>query len=548
MTLEMKKLATYKDVARLVLKYGRSDELDHQHFASEFQLDEQVEPSEDAVEFAKDLESLGPTFIKLGQILSNRGDLLPPSWLSALEKLQDDVEPFAFETVKETIETEVGVRISKLFDEFDETPMATASLGQVHLATLRNSDTRVAVKVQRPNIREQIMRETEVIASIAEFLEKHTEVGKQTEPTRMVEQFRKSILAELNYQQEAANLDRLRNNLKKFEQLTVPKPHPDFCTGKVLVMDYIDGTKITDIPKIALIDLDGKALAEELFSAYLQQILLDGFFHADPHPGNLLLTKEGKIALIDLGMTGAVPDRIKDQLLQLLAAISEGRSSDAASITMKIGTPREHFDLQGCREAITEIVENYQGLDVGDIYVGQLVMEITQACGKNGLRIPDVMFMLGKMLLNLDGVGNILDRHFTPNDTIRDYTTTIARKRMREELTAGSLVPFIIEIKELVSKTPERLNTLIERISTNQMELKIDAIDEPLLLKGLYQVANRITTGLIIAAMIIGAAMLMNIETSFTLLGYPGLAILLFLTAAIGGTVLVVNIFLTERK
>lgn len=543
-----KKLATYKDAARLILKYGRNDELHQSNLSAEFKVDENIEPSDDAESFAKDLENLGPTFIKLGQLLSTRADLLPPEWLTALAKLQDDVEPFPYEQVQEIIESELGARVSKLFDHIDEEPMAAASLGQVHLATMRNSETRVAVKVQRPDIREQILREIDVIESIAEFIEDHTQIGKETEPTRMVAQFKKSILAELNYMQEAANLTRLGDNLGSMKLLTVPRAHQDYCSTKVLTMDYIDGTKITDISGVLLTELDGEKLAEALFSGYLKQILLDGFFHADPHPGNLLLTRDGRIALIDLGMTGAVPDRLKDQLLQLLAAISEGRSSDAADVTVKIGSPREHFNSDGCKEAITHIVEDYKGLEVAKIKIGQLVMEITQACGKHGLRIPDSMFMLGKMLLNLDGVSDILDKHFDPEESIRSHTSSIARKRMREELTAGSMIPIVMEIKELFSKTPERINGVLERLSTNQLKFKVDTIDEDLLLKGFHQVANRITTGLILSAMIIGAAMLMNIETSFKLFGYPGLAILFFLAAAIGSIMLLINIFIIERK
>lgn len=545
-SLKPSNLATYKDVAILFLKHGRNAQHEREKLSDQFGVNKKVEPTDDAEAFVNDLEKLGPTFIKIGQLLSTRTDLLPASWLAALQRLQDDVEPFPYEDVHEIVESELGVRISKAFHEFSEKPLATASLGQVHRATLRDCRTQVAVKVQRPGAREKVLNELGSIAEVAEFFDKHTEFGRQYEPARIVAQFRRSIIRELNYLDEAANLSRLRENLKSKSEIVVPRTYLDFCSGKVLTMEYIQGTKITDLSGVVHTDLDGSALAETLFSSYLKQVLIDGFFHADPHPGNLLLTAEHKIALLDLGMIGVVQDSLKDHLLQLLAAVAEGNSSRAADVAQRIGTPRDDYDEAACSREIRHIVEDRQGATVSDMKIGKLVIEVTQACASHGLSLPDEMYMLGKMLMNLDLIAKTLDPDFDPDASIRKHSSALMNRRIKDELTMGNIVHLLTDVKELVTTTPQRLNDFFRSLAGNTLRVKVDAIDEELLLSGFQQVANRITTGLILSALIIGAAMLMNIESKFTIFGYPGLAIIFFLAAAIGGVILVGNIFLGE--
>ncbi|YCM43401.1 AarF/UbiB family protein [Verrucomicrobiaceae bacterium 227] len=548
LSLKPSHLATYKDVAKLFLKHARHAQSDRDQISEKFELGQDIEPSENAGEFVNDLEKLGPTFIKLGQLLSTRPDLLPPTWLVALQRLQDDVSPFPFETVQQIIEAELGVRLSKAFDEFDEQPCATASLGQVHRAKLRNSALEVAVKVQRPDIKKAMLTELDCIAEVAEFLDQHTTFGKQYEPSRIVAQFRRSILRELDYLEEANNLARLRSNLATHTNIVVPEPIRDYSSTKVLTMAFISGTKITNLSGVVHTDLEGPRLADSLFSAYLQQVLVNGFFHADPHPGNLLLTRDRKIALLDLGMVGIIPDHLKDHLLQLLSAVAEGHSSRAAEIAIRIGTPRPEFDEDLCKQEIRYLVDDRQGANVSDIHVGQLVLEVTQVCGKNGLSIPDEMFMLGKMLLNLDLIAKTLDPEYDPDAGIRKYAAVIANRRIKDELSMGNLIHLITDVKELITNTPVRLNSFLKSLGNNQLRFKVDAVDEQLLLSGFQQVANRITTGLILSALIIGAAMLMNIESKFTLFGYPGLAIIFFLAAAIGGVCLVGSILLGDLR
>lgn len=547
-SLKPQHLNRYRQIAWLFVKYGRSDLVKDTGLEETLEAEQRVTPKEAAKagELAEDLEKLGPTFVKLGQLLSTRVELLPRAYLEALARLQDKVEPFPFDEVEKIVSSELGVRMSKAFSEFDVTPTAAASLGQVHRARLRDG-RQVAVKVQRPGIRDAMLEDLDALDEIAEFLDKHTATGKRYEFCQMLDQFRKSLLRELDYRQEASNLTTIGAHLKEFERIIVPAPIFDYSTSRVLTMQYVHGKKITDLHPLARMEFDGTALAEELFRAYLQQILVDGFFHADPHPGNVFLTDDYRIALIDLGMTGRIMPGLQEQLLQLLLAISEGRGDEAAGIAIKIGDRKEDFAEKEFTHAIAEIVVKQQGATVGQMQVGRLVLEVTQVAAENGIRVPAELTMLGKTLLNLDQVGRAIAPDFDPNASIRRNAAQIMQQRLMKSLSPGNLFSGVLELKDLVQRLPARINKIVDVIANNELKLSVDAIDEKTLIVGFQKVANRITVGLIIAALIVGAAMMMRVETTFRIWGYPGLAILLFLAAAGGGVVLLINILFYDK-
>ena len=325
-SLKPQHLSRYRQIAWIFIKYGRSDLVKETGLTETLAAEERVAPAEAAKadELAQDLEKLGPTFVKLGQLLSSRVELLPQAYLDALSRLQDKVEPFGFAEVEKIVSSELGVRMSKAFAGFEDQPMAAASLGQVQRATLRDGRP-VAVKVQRPGIREQMVEDLDALEDIAEFLDQHTQLGRRYEFCQLLEQFRRSLLQELDYRLEANNLSTIRDQLRDFPHIIIPAPVADYCTSRVLTMEFVPGRKITELSPLTKMEFDGAALAEELFRAYLTQILVHGFFHADPHPGNVFLTPDHRIALLDLGMVGRILPRLQEDLLQLLLAIAEGR-------------------------------------------------------------------------------------------------------------------------------------------------------------------------------------------------------------------------------
>jgi predicted unusual protein kinase regulating ubiquinone biosynthesis (AarF/ABC1/UbiB family) len=541
-------LKRYAEVAKLFVKFARGP------LATELRSDL---PREDAgaadapagkpEELARDLEALGPTFIKLGQLLSSRADLLPGPYLEALSRLQDDCEPFSFGQVEEIVESELGARLSAAFAEFEATPLAAASLGQVHRARLRDGRA-VAVKVQRPGIRDRIAEDLAALRELASFLDKHSAIGQQYGLEKLVESFGHALVAELDYRREAQNLSRLHENLKSFERLEVPLPVDDYTTQRVLTMDYLEGRKVTDLDPLTRIDTDGAGLAEELFRAYLHQVVVDGFFHADPHAGNVILTEDGRVGLIDLGMVGRVAPRMRDALFRLILAIGEGRGDDAADRALAIGERRDEFDEGEFRRRIGDVVSEFEEARLGDVEIGRAVIAVSRAAAETGVRVPSELTMLGKTLWNLDEIGRSLDPEFDPTAAIRREAAGLLRRRLSQRFTPGHVASALMDAKELAQELPGRVNAVLDVLAKNALRLKVDAFDEVALIEGLQKIANRIAMGVVLAALIVGAAIVMQIPTRWTILGYPAIAMALFAGAALGGIALITSIVTTDRK
>ena len=551
LSLKTEHLKRYKDIVHLFVKYGRSDLLKSAGVEADVEMDGAEVPA-DAEEMARhladDLEKLGPTFIKLGQLLSTRPDLLPMPFIDALARLQDKVGPFPYADVEAIITSELGVRLSKLFREFEKEPIAAASLGQVHRAWLRDGRP-VAVKVQRPGIRERIQEDLEALDEIAQMLDKRTEMGARYQLSGMLHEFRRSLIKELDYRQEARNLAILRTNLAQFDRIVVPAAIEDYTTGRVLTIEYIRGQKVTSINPVVRTELDGAALAEQLFQAYLRQILIDGFVHADPHPGNVFLTEDDRVALLDLGMVARVSPAMQEKLLQMLLAVSEGRSDEAATIAISIGDVQpDYFDEPGFRRKVAELVAETQGASIEQIQVGRTILLVSRMSAESGIRVPSELTMLGKTLLNLDQVGRTLDPTFDPNASIRRNAAELTTERVRRSLSPGNFMASLIELRDFAQRLPARVNRILDNVADNKLKINVDALDEKLLMEGFQKVANRITAGLILAALIVGAALLTQVPSSFRILGYPALATLFFLSAAGGGIFLLVDIFSTDYK
>jgi predicted unusual protein kinase regulating ubiquinone biosynthesis (AarF/ABC1/UbiB family) len=526
------RLSRYRDFARFFAKYRHAEFVTHAGCEPEVRTLEG--DGTEARAFAEDLERLGPTFIKLGQLLSTRPDLLPPAYLEALSRLQDNVGPFPYADVERIVQDELKVRLSKAFDRFEPEPIAAASLGQVHRAVLRGGRG-VAVKVQRPDVRARVLKDLDALDEVAALMQRFSPATRSVDATGVLEEFRRTILSELDYREEARNLVRLSHQLRDYENIIVPLPVDDFTTARVLTMDYIHGTKITTVSRVEWTEVDAVALGEELFRAYLQQVLVDGVFHADPHPGNVFLTPDHRLALIDLGMVGRLSGPLQEQLFRVMLATSEGRGDEAASILIAIGEKHEHFDEMRMRRVIAEMVGRYQHAAAKELNVGRVMLEMARAGSQHGLRMPPELALLGKTLLNLDEIGRVLDPDFDVNASMRRNATQLMQRRVLQTMTQANLFSTALEVRDFAQRLPARMNRILDALSANDLRLKIELIDHGSIIDGLQKVANRIALGLVLAALIVGAAMLMRVETAFTILGYPGLAMLLFLAAAGGG-------------
>lgn len=550
LSLKPHHLKRYKDIALLFWKYGSSDLA--REFANGAAGDDTTplppKPGQPTPEdLADDLERMGPTFIKFGQLLSSRADLLPEPYLKALARLQDKVKPFPYAQVEEIVASELGIRISKAFSFFEEKQMAAASLGQVHRAALRDGRP-VVVKVQRPEIRKQIAEDFEVLEEIADFFDNHTDIGRRYRFGKILAEFKSSILQELDYQREASNLTALAANLKEFPHILVPLPVLDYSSRSVLTMDYVSGTKITALSPIAQLDINGDVLAEELFKAYLKQVLVDGFFHADPHPGNIFLTDDGRVALLDLGMTGRVSSNMQENLLRLLLAVSDGNGDETVKIILRISETTADFDEVAFTQKATAFVSEQRDQNLDRQDVGMALMEVSRTAARTGLFVPTELTLLEKTLLQLEEVGRILCPTFNPSASVRRHVAEIMATRMRKAASPGHLFSSFLEMKDFVGGLPGRVNKILDAVGDSELEINVKTPDAHHLLHGFEKIANRVTTGILLAALIVGAALMMRINSDFQIFGYPGIAMICFLIAIGGSAWLVLGILWKDYR
>ena len=547
LSLKPEHLRHYKDLALLLFKYGRRDLVARagltELLPQEPERDQQAEAAADSL--AADVERLGPTFIKLGQLLSTRPDIVPPAYAEALARLQDRCEPLPFGEIETVLAEELGLVASRAL-RVDREPLATASMSQVHRASLEDG-REIVLKVQRPGLRERVLSDLEALDDVAAFLRDRTDFGTRYGIDLMFDEFRKSLVRELDFRQEAMHLLTISANLREVPEIILPQPIIGYTTARVLAMEFIPGTKVTELTRLERREIGGEQLVDALFRAYLKQILRDGLFHADPHPGNVFLVGE-RIALIDLGMVARLAPGVRERLLQMLLAVSDNQPDDASKALLAMGECREDADTAGFHRAVADLLGQHHEMSFQPPQAGRAVLMLLKSAGDHRIRLPAELAMIGKTLLNLDQIAHLLAPHFDPNAAIRRHAADITRSQISRELSLSSLFSTAVELKSFVQYLPGRVNRILDRLADNELEVRVDAIDETRLMEGMQKVANRITLGLVLAALIVGAALLMDVPTSFQLFGYPGLAIMLFLAAVAGGAVLAVTILANDIR
>jgi ubiquinone biosynthesis protein len=538
-------------IARFFLKYRKAGiltgvALDDPLFAD---IDQNTVSAGTAEDFTRDLEALGPTFIKIGQALSTRPDFVPAPYIAALERMQDDVTVVDSATMRAIVEEELGVRINKLFASFGDKPIGSASLSQVYPATLRDG-REVAVKVQRPDVATTLREDLDLLARLAGTVGMVSDAPRRYGFSEWVGEFRKTISGELDYRKEAENLEVFARNLQAYPSIYVPGPIWDYCSARVLTMEMVAGEKITRISELRRIDPAEKLgdLGADLVRAYLDQVFVYGLLHADPHPGNVLLTDDGRLALLDLGMVAHVPPRLRDQLLKLLLAVVDGRGEQASETFVHLSTRLEDFDEPAFTREMSRMIAQYSNAPDGSQSEGRLLLELTRIGAACGLRPPAELPLLGKTLLNLEAVSNALDSKLPVRRIIDDHLQAVMGRQLREMFSPNRLASDLLEVQELMRESPRRLSQLLRTLSDNRFSVRITGLEEARLIESMQKIANRISVGVITAGLVMGAALMMRIPAQHLLFGYPALALVLFLVAFALGASLVVSSLLNDRR
>jgi ubiquinone biosynthesis protein len=500
-----KKLAVYRELVRLVWKYGRLQLLGSGEHPSG---DDQTPDPED---LARDLESLGPAFVKIGQLLSSQLDGLAKPYADALERLQTQVHPFPFSDVRQIVHEELGAAPEDLFASFKAEPIAAGSLAQVHDARLR-SGARVAVKVQRPDARTLVREHMAGLSHVASLLDAY--YGNRYGLVEILDHTRRLVERELDFETERRNLGIIGAQLAQEPLLHVPAPVPHLSTGRVLTMEFVDGTPVKDSDELG--PDEAHQLAERLFVAYLDQFLIHGVVHADPHPGNVLVTRDRRLALIDLGMIEHIAPRMRGNLLQLALMIINGEGERTAELATKLGKPQRDYDYATFKQELSERVVAYHVSDSARLRFGQVLLDVANVCGKYGVTIPPLIAIVGKALLNLDQTARLLDPEFDSKEVFAREKNRLIAQFATRTTPLDEMVVESIEMKQLLRDAPRRLNSLLENLSRDDKGLKIDAVDERQLLDGIEKIANRITYGLVIAALLVSGTLMMQLDEMLT--------------------------------
>ena len=553
----------------LFTRYGLADFAKQQGLEG---LPHEPEPGEDfsgapdrAAAFRKRLVELGPAFIKLGQVLSTRPDLLPESYIKELEKLQDDVDTIPTQEVVQLIESELGARLSKLFAVFEDEPVGTASLGQVHAAELRDGRP-VVVKVQRPNIRNQLADDIAFFHELANFLSEHTKAGARIDMAGIVQQLERALADELDYRIEARNAATFRRSLADFPRILVPRVIEAYTTERVLTTERIRGSKLDSISPLARIEHDFHPVADDLTRAYLKQITIDGHFHADPHPGNVFVVMpdatnpptpsevkaadrrtvqrpaatplariendaqrraapqpadvDVKLALIDFGMTARLSATLREHVVRLLLDLADNRGDDAAETLIEIGTELPGFDREAYVREIAGLMARTYDMAVGELDTGKVLYDLINISFQRGLRLPGELTLLAKALFNLGAVTSSIDPLYSPIPTIREFGNQIAADRAKRDLNPRRLYQLATEGGDLLMALPHRLDIITSRLASNEFSTRIDVPQLTLVIEGLQKVANRVFSGLVLAGLLVASAMLIPYRRALATWGF----------------------------
>ena len=491
-------------------------------------------------------EELGPTYIKLGQILSTRPDLIPMDFIQELSKLQDNVPAFDFENVRKVIDTEFGCSPEDLFDHLDDNPLASASIGQVHRAVLKDGEA-VAVKFQRPGIRKIIEVDLEIMLHLATLAERHIEELALHRPVKIVEEFARTLEKEIDYKIEATNMERAARHFLDDVHVYIPKVFREATTSRVLTTEFIDGIKISNTDELEVAGLDRKIITARGADLVLKQVFDYGFFHADPHPGNIFVLPGNVICLLDFGMAGVVDRQTRDDFVDLVESIVNQNESRATQVLLKLTYREEEPDRRLLEREVADFMGRHLYKPLKDIELGKLLHQLLELATDFRLRIPADIFLMMKALSTVEGVGRLLDPEFDMIARATPFITRVKLERYKPERIVEDVYDLGYQLLQFLRQFPNQLLDLANLIRQEKLRLQIEHQGLETMLVTHDRISNRISFSILIAAMIIGSALIVISETPPLIYGISLIGILLFFAAAIMGIWLLVAILRKGR-
>ncbi len=497
----LRKYDLYHIIAELGLVHRHEEENDGSASYNAPHHDEHEESH--AQGLASALEELGPCFIKLGQLLSTRPDLLPASYITALARLQDTITPVPGEQIARIVESELGAPISDLFQEFSLQPLGTASMAQVHKAVLKDG-SEVVVKVQKPGVRHRVEVDIEILHEVARFATRRTPFGKQYGVEQMVRELDQSLSQELDFRQEGENTRLISRLISDFTTLTTPQVYPQHTARRVLMLSYVHGKHLAEVGRQDMDALNTQEIAKELLSAYLKQIAIDGIFHCDPHPGNIFLTDDGHLALMDFGMVGRFDSGQKDSIIRMLLAFAERQGDRVADTYLEMVEIPKGFNRRNFTQDVRSLVSRYHDMSGGRMGLGSALLDLTRLAQSHRMPVPSAMTLLGKTMLNLDGTISVLSPELDPVQLIRDYMLNVMEKRVSAQMSPGRTFAWMIDMKHLFESTPRNAEMILDKLANDQLTIhfEVNGLDQTM--KRFNHAANRLSLSMILGSLAIG--------------------------------------------
>lgn len=534
-------LVRYKEILTILVKYGYRDLLMKINSSENKDLNdvlkeagtvppESVSALSGAERFRLLLESLGTTFIKFGQILSTRNDILPEEYCEELKKLQDKVPPFPDEDAKNIIKEELGKDVTELFQSFSEKPVACASIAQVYKATLHTGDV-VAIKIRRPNIEKKILSDLAIMEDLSRLLEKHIQEARAIRPTNMVKEFGRQLQQEMNLLVEANNLERFNIQNANEPRLRLVKLYREYCTSHILTMEFMTGTKISDTEKLKSLNLDLKTIAKNGASVIISQIFDQGFFHGDPHPGNILVQDDGRICFLDFGAMGKLTKEQRMILAEGLVAVVRRKDDELLRAVLKLSANGDDIrDTKELGRDISDFVDTYAYLPLNQIKVDEILNDLMKLLSKHGIILPPEITTLVKVLAMLDGTYLAIDPDFQVMEEIKPYAEKLVLEKFDPARLASDMTHTSAELYRLLRDLPDEARDLIKTIKKAELKVSVSSGNLKQVLRTFDKDANRLSYALIVSALLLASALILHTHTppvwhNISILGIIGLAI-----------------------
>lgn len=544
----LRNLGRMRQIVSVLLAYGFGDLVDRLHLRSYVRLgqrllrrrSEPVKPLSRAQRARLSLEELGPTFVKFGQVLSTRPDLIPSDFVEELKELRENVPPFSGELAVQLITEAIGGDVGQIQDISAE-PIAAGSLAQVHTA-VHNDGTKLAIKILRPGIRTEIETDLDLMHEFATMLHRYVPEFRVIDPVGLVRHFERVIRRELNLIREARTVEEFSRLFRDDATLKVPRVYTDLSSDSVLVMEFVDGIRVDDREELAAYGISPRNIAANGARIFLKQAFEFGVFHGDPHPGNLRILPDGSICLLDYGMIGMLDEQTRDLLIDLLMSIAKRDVAKAVSLVQKVGQPHDSLDVALLNADVRDFIESYYGIELGQLNLGNMLNDFVRILTTHGMSCPGDLMLLIRALVTLDGVGRSLDPDFNLAAILRPFVEAAVRRRYDPRRITSALFNELRTLAGVAVELPVSLERTISKLSQNELRIQLEHRRLDQLINELDRSGNRIVIGLILSALIVASALLFRAGS-----GPEWISISVFVVSAFLGIWLIYGVFRSGR-